>query len=175
MGDKKVFNLYGNAGTTTGYGGSFNSVMADLLNRTNPEYTLAEGFGSPMSGGFGTYGLLTDTSTGEVFPLDKTAFGQIDGTLDGTNFSLARLGDTGFNLGNWGMNGYGGLALGLGQLGIGLMSMLDRRGITKKQKKLLDQQIANNKYEMNRYKNFQKNVGRGFSLAANNIRIPPKV
>lgn len=49
---------------------------------------------------------------------------------------------------DWGMQGYGGLALGVGQLGLGLASYFDQRGIAKKQKELLGQQIANNRTEM---------------------------
>jgi len=46
------------------------------------------------------------------------------------------------------MSGVGGLALGVGQLGLGLMSYLDNKKTADKQRALMDQQYANNDYAM---------------------------
>jgi len=50
----------------------------------------------------------------------------------------------------WGMEGYGGLALGAGQLGLGVLSYLDNEKTAKKNRALVDQQIAANKYVMDK-------------------------
>ncbi len=47
---------------------------------------------------------------------------------------------------NWGMQGYGGLALGAGQLGLGVMSYLDNQKTADAQRKILGQQADNNEY-----------------------------
>lgn len=49
---------------------------------------------------------------------------------------------------DWGMNGLGGTLLGAGQLGLGLMSYLDQSKTASKQRAIMDQQIASNKYNM---------------------------
>ena len=49
--------------------------------------------------------------------------------------------------------------LGVGQLGLGLASYLQQSDFMNKQGKLLDQQIANNQYEMDRRKGFSKDLG----------------
>jgi len=51
---------------------------------------------------------------------------------------------------DWGMNGYGGLALGGGQLALGLLSYLDNRKMAGQQRKLMDQQMSNNDYVMSK-------------------------
>ncbi len=47
-----------------------------------------------------------------------------------------------------------GAGLGVGQLGLGLASYLQQSDFMKKQGKLLDQQLASNKYEMDRREGF---------------------
>lgn len=49
---------------------------------------------------------------------------------------------------DWGMSGYGGVALGAGNLALGLASYFDNKDIAKKQKELLGQQIDNNREVM---------------------------
>ena len=53
---------------------------------------------------------------------------------------------------DWGMKGMGGTMLGVGQLGLGLMSYLDGKKTQKKQRALMDQQLASNKYALNHKK-----------------------
>ena len=56
--------------------------------------------------------------------------------------------------------------LGVGQLGLGLASYLSQSDFLNKQGKLIDQQLASNRYEMDRRKKF----GEGFAAARANAQ-----
>ena len=51
---------------------------------------------------------------------------------------------------DWGMDGWGGFGLGIGQLGLGLASYLDNKKTADKQRKIMDQQIKQNNYNYNK-------------------------
>jgi hypothetical protein len=53
---------------------------------------------------------------------------------------------------NWGMDGWGGVGLGLGQLGLGIMNYLEMEKTAKLDRQLKNQQIANNDYTMQKRK-----------------------
>lgn len=73
---------------------------------------------------------------------DAKAFGDIGGMPgQGTDSLFGNL--TSKDLAN-----YGGLALGAGQLGLGVASFLENQQTAGKQRELLGQQIASNKQEM---------------------------
>ena len=63
----------------------------------------------------------------------------------------------------WGMSGYGGVALGAGQLGLGLMSYLENKETAGKQRALLDQQIKQNKYVLENAQNRANSIRAGFA------------
>ena len=48
----------------------------------------------------------------------------------------------------WGMDGYGGVALGVGQLGLGIASFIDNQKTAEAQRDLLKQQISTNASEL---------------------------
>lgn len=99
--------------------------------------------GSTSTGGASTStGLATSTSTPGVAPasaVDPKTGNPIDA-------------------GKWGMSGLGGTLLGAGQLGVGLLSYFDQRKTAKKQRSLMDQQIANNAYALDQKKNFDSKM-----------------
>lgn len=51
---------------------------------------------------------------------------------------------------NWGMDGWGGFGLGVGQLGLGIASYLDNKKTADKQRHLMDQQAKQNDYNYNK-------------------------
>jgi len=51
---------------------------------------------------------------------------------------------------NWGMDGWGGFGLSVGQLGLGLASYLDNKKTADKQRHLMDQQAKQNDYNYNK-------------------------
>lgn len=51
---------------------------------------------------------------------------------------------------NWGMSGWGGLGLGLGQLGLGLASYLNSSKTADAQRRLMAQQAKQNTYNYNK-------------------------
>ena len=79
-------------------------------------------------------------------------------------------GETAFKLQNaqanksidWGMTGMSGVALGAGQLGLGVMSYLENSKTADKQRALMDQQIANNKFSLGNAKDFKEAVNKTF-------------
>lgn len=104
-------------------------------------------------------------------------FYNADGTIDGNKFNAwasdpmnataaANLGAKGLSFNssgigtvttpkidtktNWGLNGYGGLALGIGQLGLGLASYLDSSKTAAAQRNLMAQQAKQNTYNYNK-------------------------
>jgi len=80
-----------------------------------------------------------------------TAINALDGgQLDSHRADYARISAPGDKGPGWGMQGYGGLALGAGQLGLGVLSYLDNEKTAKKNRALVDQQIATNKYVMDK-------------------------
>jgi hypothetical protein len=63
---------------------------------------------------------------------------------------------------DWGMDGYGGVALGAGQLGLGVMSYLENSKTADKQRALMDQQITNNKFALGNAKAYKEAVNKTF-------------
>ena len=63
---------------------------------------------------------------------------------------------------NWGMNGYGGVALGAGQLGLGVLSYLENSKTADKQRDLMSQQIANNRFALDTAKSRQRDIAGAF-------------
>ena len=63
---------------------------------------------------------------------------------------------------DWGMDGYGGVALGAGQLGLGVMSYLENSKTADKQRELMDQQISNNQFALGSAKDFKEAVNKTF-------------
>ena len=53
---------------------------------------------------------------------------------------------------DWGMKGMGGTMLGVGQLALGALSYFDQKKTQKKQRALMDQQIASNEYSLGQKK-----------------------
>ena len=64
---------------------------------------------------------------------------------------------------DWGMEGYGGVALGAGQLGLGVMSYLENSKTADKQRALMDQQITNNKFALGSAKDFSAALTQNFN------------
>jgi hypothetical protein len=63
---------------------------------------------------------------------------------------------------DWGMDGYGGVALGAGQLGLGVMSYLENQKTADKQRQVMDQQIENNTFALGTAKKKQAAMDRDF-------------
>ena len=63
---------------------------------------------------------------------------------------------------DWGMTGMGGVALGVGQLGLGAMSYLENSKTADKQRALMDQQITNNKFALGNAKAYKEAVNKTF-------------
>ena len=61
--------------------------------------------------------------------------------------------------GNRGAMNAAQVGMGVGQLGLGLASYLQQSDFMKKQGKLLDQQLASNRYEMDRRQGFSRDIG----------------
>jgi len=96
---------------------------------------------SAASGGLGNYGTLTD-SFGRTTDVGKGAFDAMaDVGGPGEGFTLAKADTEGTD---WGMEGYGGLALGAGNLGLGIASYLDNKKTADIQRNLLNQKYASN-------------------------------
>ncbi len=51
---------------------------------------------------------------------------------------------------NWGMDGWGGFGLEVGQLGLGIASYLDNKKTAGKQRNLMDQEAKQNDYNYNK-------------------------
>ena len=65
----------------------------------------------------------------------------------------------------WGMKGYGGVALGAGNLALSGLSYLKQKPLLEKQGELMDQQIANNAYSLAETKKHRKSMSTAFSNA----------
>lgn len=89
--------------------------------------------------------------------------GAYDSGYTGTKADFAKLQAADAKGTGWGMEGYGGVALGAGQLGLGVMSYLENQKTAGKQRELLDQQIAQNKYVLANAKGHADSVRAGFS------------
>lgn len=66
---------------------------------------------------------------------------------------------------DWSMKGLGGTALGAGQLGLGVLSYLDQSKTADKQRKLMDQQMAQNTFVLNNAKGRQADIAATFGKA----------
>lgn len=66
---------------------------------------------------------------------------------------------------DYGMGGLGGAALGLGQLGLGVASYLENKKTSDKQRKLMDQQLASNTYNMAKDKKDSASLAKAFGTA----------
>jgi hypothetical protein len=64
---------------------------------------------------------------------------------------------------DWGMQGYGGVALGAGQLGLGVMSYLENSRTADKQRAVMDQQIASNKFALGSANDFKAALEKNFN------------
>ena len=64
---------------------------------------------------------------------------------------------------DWGMTGMGGVALGAGQLGLGVMSYLENSKTADKQRALMDQQISNNQFALGSAKDFKAALAKNFN------------
>ena len=67
---------------------------------------------------------------------------------------------------DWGMEGYGGVALGAGQLGLGVMSYLENQKTAGKQRELMGQQIASNEFALGSAKDFKAALAKHFNQGA---------
>jgi len=116
------------------------------------------------------YTMDTNMFVGSPFKLDDTS------AINGLNYkwdSATALnnpvasGDapSWFSQQDLGMKGLGGTAVGLGNLGLGIMSYLDQKETAKKQRKLYDQQIDQNKYVMAKSKADSASLAKAFGTA----------
>ena len=64
---------------------------------------------------------------------------------------------------DWGMTGVGGVALGVGQLGLGAMSYLENSKTADTQRDLMDQQISNNQFALGSAKDFKAALAKNFN------------
>lgn len=122
------------------------------------------GFGVKVNGyttdqlGSGQASALTDPAQLNMLSNSDFTTGLASQGIDINSLNSNQLGDLykGFKINptidtnklDWGMKGLGGTLLGAGQLGLGLMSYLDQSKTAKKQRAVLDQQIASNDYSM---------------------------
>ena len=155
-------------------GNALNARIQDAIVEGNVNKSLNLGDGprasvTPQDGGLGSYGFVQD-ETGALTQIDKPAFDAIDSQgsgglsygknkLPGTDLSTKKGTD-------WGMEGYGGVALGAGQLGLGVMSYLENSKTADKQRALMDQQIANNKFALGSAKDFKAALAKNFNQGA---------
>ena len=64
---------------------------------------------------------------------------------------------------DWGMTGMSGVALGAGELGLGVMSYLENSKTADKQRALMDQQISNNQFALGSAKDFKAALAKNFN------------
>ena len=64
---------------------------------------------------------------------------------------------------DWGMDGYGGLALGVGNLGLGVASYLENKKTAELQRNLLEQKYGSNVEEMARKKRASSALNKAFA------------
>jgi hypothetical protein len=72
---------------------------------------------------------------------------------------------------DWGLNGMGGTALGIGQLGLGLLGYLDNKKTSKLQRNLLQQQYDTNASELAHTQAARKAVEQGIG-SPNMANVP---
>ena len=63
---------------------------------------------------------------------------------------------------DWGMKGYGGVALGAGQLGLGVLSYMDQSKTADKNRQIMDQQIANNEFALSSARDYKAALAKHF-------------
>jgi len=156
--------------------------MAYIDNKAGFGYDSNSGYGVPGIKNTGTYNVNTAptvaSSNGGMFdglfgPKDSSAnIGEWYKGQFGTDLDLTKLSTTEQlalqtqfkkdTTTDWGMGGYGGIALGVGQLGLGALSYFDQKKTGDKNRALMDQQLANNAAIMNTRKERQNDISSAF-------------
>jgi len=126
---------------------NIDSSIGELLNKNTSNSVKTNVYDFGKNGDNFYSGTINGSPT--VVPQSKL------GSLDPGSVDAANIGGKGFsssldnkNSINWGMDGWGGLGLGIGQLGLGVMSYLDNKKTADKQRALLGQQYVNNTITM---------------------------
>jgi hypothetical protein len=152
--------------------------MAYIDNKAGFGYSSPTGYGIPGIKGTGTSVIDTKPVTTEskwnLFGSDEPVVNIGDWYKNqfGTDLDLTKLSTTEqLALQNqfkkdtttdWGMGGYGGMALGVGQLGLGVMSYLDQKKTADKNRALMDQQLASNRELLETRRNRAKDISAAF-------------
>ena len=143
--------------------------MQDYLGNTTARERmgLRAQFNQPFYGSNGIQNYGGVTNTGYVSPEALSAL-NMDTTLQITPDQLQGMssginGGAGASSTDWGMNGMGGVALGAGQLGLGLLGYLDNKKTSGLQRNLLQQQYDTNASELAHTQAARKAVEGGFS------------
>ncbi|WP_456451828.1 hypothetical protein [Hydrogenimonas sp.] len=117
------------------------------------------------AGGLGNYGWVRDAN-GNIIDINQDAYNSIVAG-DTTGLEFGKFSGTAGQQTDWlsslgSMQGLGGVALGGGRLALGLASYLDQSKTAKKQRKLIDQQIANNEFVLNKRKQNSESLAKAF-------------
>jgi len=131
--------------------------VQDSINNYYEPHIDSSGNVRTESGTFQNYGSFISDDLGlpqsYYKPTSSSAYNTTNGIdLTGapTVANAAKINSLGTSKTNWGMDGWGGFGIGLGQLGLGLASYLDNAKTAKAQRNLMGQQAKQNDYNYNK-------------------------